>query len=50
MQIGKRISFSWDGVWAEWWLSLMHPQRINAGFLFPFFNFPWFQEWNAVFT
>ena len=37
MRISKRISFSWSGVSAEWWLSLMHPERINAGFLFPFF-------------
>jgi hypothetical protein len=38
-----------DGVWVEWWGSLKR-KAFQHGFSFPSFNFPWFQEWSAVFT
>jgi hypothetical protein len=47
VQIWKRISFSLDGVWAESWLLLNRPRRINT--VFPgVVNFPWAQQWNAL--
>jgi hypothetical protein len=40
MQILKRISFSWDGVWSEWCFFVETPEAIQHFFLFLFLNFP----------
>jgi hypothetical protein len=34
VQIEKRISFSLDGVWADWWLSSKHPEAHQRDFSF----------------
>ena len=48
MRIGKRISFSLDGVWTEWCFRWHAKRRINVVFR-GVVNFPWFQQWNALF-
>ena len=47
MLIGKRISFSLDGVWTEWGFRRHARKRINVVFR-GVVNFPWFQQWNAL--